>query len=139
MKWLCLQLFPNRQNSSMKDQKSTKKEIAEHYDRGNDFFNAFLGPSMVYTSGVFRGIKQSLEEAQVNKMDMICQKLGVSLPLRLLALHQKAPFPPLSPSSTHTRLHLASSRRTTSSWTLAVAGAPWCATLPPASAAPPLV
>lgn len=78
VKWLCLQLFPNRQNSSMKDQKSTKKEIAEHYDRGNDFFNAFLGPSMVYTSGVFRGIKQSLEEAQVNKMDMICQKLGVS-------------------------------------------------------------
>lgn len=62
-------------NSSDKDKESTRKEIAEHYDRGNDFFNAFLGPSMVYTSGIFHDLKQTLEEAQINKMDLICNKL----------------------------------------------------------------
>jgi len=76
-KWLIRQLFPNQHNSSNKDVKSTHKEIAEHYDRGNDFFNAFMGPSMVYTSGVYRGLDQSLEQAQFNKMSLICDKLGV--------------------------------------------------------------
>lgn len=75
IKFLLLQLFPNDANSSLKDLDSTKKEIAEHYDRGNDFFEAFLGPRMVYTSGVFHGLDQSLEEAQDNKMSMICDKL----------------------------------------------------------------
>lgn len=78
--WLIQQLFPfqgghGSGNSSMKDVASTTKEIQEHYDRGNAFFNAFMGPSMVYTSGVFRGLEQSLEQAQANKMDLICQKL----------------------------------------------------------------
>lgn len=77
IKWLIRQLFPNQHNSSLKDVKSTTKEIAEHYDRGNDFFNAFMGPSMVYTSGVYRGLDQTLEQAQFNKMSLICDKLDV--------------------------------------------------------------
>ena len=40
-------------SSSLKSLTATKKEIHAHYDRGNDFFRAFLGPRMVYTSGVF--------------------------------------------------------------------------------------
>lgn len=84
VKWLVLQLFPNHMNSSLKDVKSTTKEIAEHYDRGNDFFNAFMGPSMVYTSGVYRGLDQSLETAQKNKMSLICDKLMVKPGQRFL-------------------------------------------------------
>lgn len=53
LKFLLMQLYPNSNNSSLKDKKTTKREIADHYDRGNDFFNAFLGPRMVYTSAVF--------------------------------------------------------------------------------------
>lgn len=64
-------------SSSFKDKLSTKKEIADHYDRGNDFFAAFLGESMVYTSGVFHGTHQTLEQAQFNKMSMICNKLQI--------------------------------------------------------------
>eukprot|EP00948_MAST-09A_sp_MAST-9A-sp1_P000365 g365.t1 len=82
--WLYAQIFPNQFNSSMKDKKSTKKEIAEHYDRGNDFFEAFLGPSMVYTSGVFRGLDQTLEQAQFNKMSMICDKLQLKKKEKML-------------------------------------------------------
>lgn len=75
LRFLYLQLFPNMENSTMKNLVATKKEIAEHYDRGNDFFASFLGPRMVYTSGVFHGLDQSLEEAQDNKMSLICDKL----------------------------------------------------------------
>jgi cyclopropane fatty-acyl-phospholipid synthase-like methyltransferase len=75
IRFLLLQLFPNSENSSMKHLQATKKEIAEHYDRGNDFFAAFLGPRMVYTSGVFEGLDQSLETAQDNKMSLLCDKL----------------------------------------------------------------
>jgi len=75
VKFLVLQLFPNDSNSTMKDLKATKKEIAEHYDRGNDWFESFLGPRMVYTSAVFEGLDQSLEVAQDNKMSLLCNKL----------------------------------------------------------------
>jgi cyclopropane fatty-acyl-phospholipid synthase-like methyltransferase len=51
--------------------------VRGHYDRGNDFFAAFLGPRMVYTSGYFRSEQQSLEEGQDQKLDLVCQKLGL--------------------------------------------------------------
>jgi sphingolipid C9-methyltransferase len=49
--------------------------VREHYDRGDDFFEAFLGDSMIYTSGLFRDEHESLEQAQQNKLDVVCQKL----------------------------------------------------------------
>mmetsp|Transcript_2490 Transcript_2490/g.6703 ORF Transcript_2490/g.6703 Transcript_2490/m.6703 type:complete len:460 (-) Transcript_2490:126-1505(-) len=74
-RFLIMQLFPNAENSSMKHLTATKKEIAEHYDRGNDWFESFLGPRMVYTSAIFEGLDQSLEVAQDNKMSLLCDKL----------------------------------------------------------------
>lgn len=50
-------------------------EIAHVYDRGNDFYGWFLGPSMVYTSGIFNSPEDTLEEAQKRKLDLICEKL----------------------------------------------------------------
>jgi cyclopropane fatty-acyl-phospholipid synthase-like methyltransferase len=49
--------------------------VREHYDRGDDFFGAFLGDRMVYTSGYFRSPDETLEQAQDNKMDLVCRKL----------------------------------------------------------------
>ncbi len=49
--------------------------VQEHYDRGNDFFNWFLGPRMVYTSAFFTDVHQDLESAQDQKMDLVCEKL----------------------------------------------------------------
>jgi cyclopropane fatty-acyl-phospholipid synthase-like methyltransferase len=51
--------------------------VREHYDRGDDFFEAFLGDRMVYTSAFFRDDHDSLEQAQDNKMDLVCRKLHV--------------------------------------------------------------
>ena len=52
-----------------------RRIVREHYDRGDDFFEAFLGESMIYTSGLFRDESESLEDAQRNKMNAVCQKL----------------------------------------------------------------
>lgn len=84
-----LQQFIPATSSSFKNLSATKKEIAEHYDRGNDWFAAFLGETMVYTSGVFgpndvtlESVKENkgydgkvLKAAQENKMSLICDKL----------------------------------------------------------------
>lgn len=77
IRFLIVQAFPQL-STSFKSLLATKREIADHYDRGNDFFRAFMGPSMVYTCGIFHGGKgQSLEEAQFNKLNTVCTKLGV--------------------------------------------------------------
>ena len=93
--WLLSQFQPftgglGHGNSSKKDIESTTKEIEEHYNRGNAFFHAFMGDAMVYTSGIFKSIPQfasdhgdytksandlTLEQAQFNKMQAICDKL----------------------------------------------------------------
>ena len=50
--------------------------VREHYDRGNDFFGAFLGERMIYTCGFFlNATGESLETAQDQKMDLVCNKL----------------------------------------------------------------
>lgn len=56
--------------------KQDERIVREHYDRGNDFFAAFLGPRMVYTSGFWEDPEtESLETAQDRKMEMVCKKL----------------------------------------------------------------
>mmetsp|Transcript_28137 Transcript_28137/g.85992 ORF Transcript_28137/g.85992 Transcript_28137/m.85992 type:complete len:408 (+) Transcript_28137:438-1661(+) len=72
--FLVRQALPST-SSSFKSIAATKKEIADHYDMGNDFFGAFMGPLMIYTSAIFHGLHQTLEQAQVNKLDAICEKL----------------------------------------------------------------
>ena len=64
-------------SSSFKSISATAHEIADHYDRGNDFFNAFLGPKMIYTSAFYQGLDQTLEQAQDNKLNMLCEKVGL--------------------------------------------------------------
>ena len=57
------------------DQRMDVGEVQWVYDRGNDFYRAFLGPMMIYTSAVFKSYDETLEEAQRNKLDLVCQKI----------------------------------------------------------------
>jgi len=50
-----------------------KGEIAHVYDRGNDFYNWFLGEAMVYTSAVFQDQNESLEKGQDRKLHTVCK------------------------------------------------------------------
>jgi sphingolipid C9-methyltransferase len=61
-----------------------KRIVREHYDRGNDFFGWFLGERMVYTSGFFQNPGETLEQAQDNKMNLVCKKLQIDKGNRLL-------------------------------------------------------
>jgi len=57
------------------DKAQDEEQVVEHYDRGNDFYNAFLGPMMVYTSGIRYNETETLEEIQENKIKDVCEKI----------------------------------------------------------------
>ena len=58
--------------------------ISHHYDVSNTFYNWILGPSMAYTCVVFPKPDATLEEAQEEKFDLVCRKLGLQRGQRLL-------------------------------------------------------
>jgi len=54
---------------------TSRRNISEHYDLGNDFYRVWLDPTMTYSSARFENPQQSLEEAQRAKYDALCKKL----------------------------------------------------------------
>lgn len=54
-----------------------RKNIEAHYDLGNELFEQFLDPSMMYSAAIFPQAQSSLEEASGYKLDRICQKLDL--------------------------------------------------------------
>lgn len=54
---------------------TSRRNIAEHYDLGNEFYQLWLDPSMTYSSARFENAGQSLEDAQRGKYDALCRKL----------------------------------------------------------------
>ncbi len=61
-----------------------KAAIRYHYDVGNDFFALFLDESMTYSCAIFSRGAQTLEEAQLTKLDLIASKLELKAGQRLL-------------------------------------------------------
>jgi cyclopropane-fatty-acyl-phospholipid synthase len=58
--------------------------IQFHYDVGNDFYKLFLGSKMQYTCAYFTQWTNSLDQAQHDKMEMICRKLRLEPGDRML-------------------------------------------------------
>ncbi|MBH98169.1 MAG: SAM-dependent methyltransferase [Rhodospirillaceae bacterium] len=56
----------------------SRKNIAAHYDLGNEFFHLWLDESLMYSSAVFDDPKMSLEEASLAKMRRVCEKLELT-------------------------------------------------------------
>jgi len=56
----------------------SRKNIAAHYDLGNDFFRLFLDETLTYSCAIFEDEGQSLKEASEAKYDRICRKLELS-------------------------------------------------------------
>lgn len=54
---------------------TSRRNIAEHYDLGNDFYALWLDPTMTYSSALFTARDQSLEDAQTAKYDALCRQL----------------------------------------------------------------
>lgn len=55
--------------------RGSKGNIRRHYDLGNDFYSLFLDQRLVYSCGLFLNATDSLETAQLHKLDLICRKL----------------------------------------------------------------
>ncbi|WP_196139940.1 cyclopropane-fatty-acyl-phospholipid synthase family protein [Aliikangiella sp. G2MR2-5] len=59
-------------------QRGSKRNIVAHYDLGNDFFEQFLDSSMMYSSGIFCSLDESMEQASINKLERICKRLRLN-------------------------------------------------------------
>jgi cyclopropane-fatty-acyl-phospholipid synthase len=57
--------------------RGSRRNIQAHYDLGNDFFQLFLDPTMMYSSAVFERPEMTLEEASTAKLERICRKLAL--------------------------------------------------------------
>jgi len=55
----------------------SRRNIAAHYDLGNDFFQLFLDPTMMYSSAIFEHPQMTLEQAQHARLERICRKLDL--------------------------------------------------------------
>jgi cyclopropane-fatty-acyl-phospholipid synthase len=52
-----------------------RKQIAAHYDLGNELFAQFLDRTMMYSCAVFESPEASLEDASLAKLERVCRKL----------------------------------------------------------------
>lgn len=63
-----------------------RENISAHYDLGNDLFAAFLDERMMYSCAYFPEPEATLEEAQVAKLDRICDRLQLGPENHLLEI-----------------------------------------------------
>jgi cyclopropane-fatty-acyl-phospholipid synthase len=63
-----------------------RHNISAHYDLGNDLFASFLDPTMMYSCAYFPREGADLEEAQLAKLDRICERLQLGPDNHLLEI-----------------------------------------------------
>ncbi|MEU0280374.1 cyclopropane-fatty-acyl-phospholipid synthase family protein [Streptomyces sp. NPDC006195] len=79
-----------RRHGALHTKRRDRAAISHHYDVGNDFYELVLGPSMVYSCAYwgdgdsYGGDGFTLEDAQRDKLDLICRKLALKEGDRLL-------------------------------------------------------
>lgn len=56
----------------------SRRQIAAHYDLGNELFGLFLDPTMMYSCAIFDSPAATLEEASLAKLERVCAKLDLS-------------------------------------------------------------
>jgi len=68
-----LHLFAHRIRRNTRS--GSRRNIAAHYDLGNNFFSLFLDPTLAYSCAIFPAGESTLLEASEAKFDRICRKL----------------------------------------------------------------
>lgn len=79
-------IVKRRHKARRNDKKRARENIQFHYDLGNDFYQLWLDPSMSYSSALFLTADQSLEEAQLNKIRAIAERIGTEPGDRVLEI-----------------------------------------------------
>ncbi|GAA0907774.1 cyclopropane-fatty-acyl-phospholipid synthase family protein [Streptomyces thermoalcalitolerans] len=75
-----------RRRGPVHTRRSDRRAISHHYDVGNDFYELVLGPSMVYSCAYWPSSAPgaTLEQAQHDKLELVCRKLDLKPGRRLL-------------------------------------------------------
>ncbi len=73
--------FFNRNTS-----RGSRRNIAQHYDLGNEFFSLFLDETMAYSCGIFTHPAATLRDASIAKFDAVCNKLALRPGTRVLEI-----------------------------------------------------
>ena len=73
-----------RQKGLLHSKSRDKQAISHHYDVSNEFYEMILGPTMAYSCAVFDSHEDSLEDAQIRKVDLVARKLDLAPGMRLL-------------------------------------------------------
>ncbi|OQD55679.1 SAM-dependent methyltransferase [Streptomyces phaeoluteigriseus] len=73
-----------RRTTHLHTRHSDRRAISHHYDVGNDFYEIVLGPSMVYSCAYWESADSTLEDAQRDKLELVCRKLALTPGQRLL-------------------------------------------------------
>lgn len=68
---------------NLQTRKRSSKVIDEHYDLGNDLYEAFLDPYMQYTCGYWARA-DNLNDAQLDKLELIAKKLDLKPGMKVL-------------------------------------------------------
>lgn len=76
--------FDKDQAGSEHSNQHNKSYIQFHYDVSNEFYQLFLDPEMQYSCAYFRSEETTLEQAQLDKLEMICRKLRLKEGERML-------------------------------------------------------
>jgi len=66
--------------------RGSRRNIAAHYDLGNDFYGCWLDPGMSYSSALYRQPSQTLEAAQTEKQNAILDQLELTGGERVLEI-----------------------------------------------------
>ncbi|MGW4252508.1 class I SAM-dependent methyltransferase [Streptomyces californicus] len=72
-----------RRSGPLHTRRRDRQAVSHHYDVGNDFYALVLGPSLVYSCAYWQD-GGTLEEAQRDKLDLVCRKLALREGDRLL-------------------------------------------------------
>lgn len=70
--------------NTSKGKKKQKEEVSSHYDLGNEFYSLWLDDTMSYSCAYFQSEKNTLYEAQINKIHHILNKLNLKEGMKLL-------------------------------------------------------
>ena len=75
--WLLqpLRIIKHRLNDNSRS--GSRKNILSHYDLGNEMYQSFLDPTMMYSSAIYPDETSSLEAASLHKLKTICEKLAL--------------------------------------------------------------
>ena len=66
--------------------RGARRNITDHYDLGNDFYQAWLDPGMTYSAALFAEANENLQVAQDRKLHRLAESLKLAPGMRLLEI-----------------------------------------------------